>query len=261
MNCEDFSDVILDLARGQLLETSARDGALGHAANCDRCRLRLEGERRLSTHLRTLARAMKPLGAGQQIERQVLAAYRSRRSIVGLPLKAQRRKYWVATAAAVALPLVGLLVMQRMHRVWPRENLATTPTEKMETALRTPENDRKSLPNSSTRDRPLKNSVLHKLRTVARNSVASGPPNRGHQDASRPNTGNINNEIATNFFPIGDTSATSLADGGQLVRVQLPRSALMRFGLPVNMDRANERVKADVLLGSDGIARAIRFVR
>jgi hypothetical protein len=69
------------------------------------------------------------------------------------------------------------------------------------------------------------------------------------------------NEIATDFFSVGDTSALSLADGGQLVRVELPRSALMRFGLPVNMDRASERVKADVLVGSDGIARAIRFVR
>ena len=261
MNCEDFSDVILDLARRQLLETSARDGALGHAANCDRCRLRLEDERRLSTHLRTLAQAMKPLEAGHQIESQVLAAYRSRRGVISLPLKAQRGKYRVATAAALALLLFGLLVMQRMHRVWPRENLAANPTEKMKTAFPTPENDRKSLPNSSTRDRPLKNSVAHKLRTVARNSVASGRPNRGHQDALPPNTGNINNEIATDFFPVGDTSAMSLADGGQLVRVQLPRSALMRFGLPVNMDRANERVKADVLLGSDGIARAIRFVR
>ena len=30
--------------------------------------------------------------------------------------------------------------------------------------------------------------------------------------------------------------------------------------LPVNYERAGERVKADVLLGDDGIARAIRFV-
>ena len=33
------------------------------------------------------------------------------------------------------------------------------------------------------------------------------------------------------------------------------------FGLPMNMDRANERIKADVVVGNDGLARAIRFVR
>jgi hypothetical protein len=50
-------------------------------------------------------------------------------------------------------------------------------------------------------------------------------------------------------------------DDVQVVRVELPRSALQSFGLPVNAERAGERVKADVLLGHDGVARAIRFVR
>ena len=70
-----------------------------------------------------------------------------------------------------------------------------------------------------------------------------------------------NSEIATDFFPVGDGSTLGLEDGGQLVRVELPRSALVRFGFPVNIERANERVKADVLFGADGLARAIRFVQ
>src|SRR5438445_10275846 len=115
MNCEDFSNVILDLARRQLLETSARDGALGHAANCDRCRLRLEDERRLSTHLRTLAQAMKPLEAGHQIESQVLAAYRSRRGVISLPRKAHREQYRVATADVLRLLVFGVLLNTRIY--------------------------------------------------------------------------------------------------------------------------------------------------
>jgi len=31
-------------------------------------------------------------------------------------------------------------------------------------------------------------------------------------------------------------------------------------GLPINEERASERIQADVLLGQDGIARAIRFI-
>jgi hypothetical protein len=46
-----------------------------------------------------------------------------------------------------------------------------------------------------------------------------------------------------------------------MVRVELPRSALVSFGLPMNVERADERIKADVLVGDDGVARAIRFVR
>ena len=56
-------------------------------------------------------------------------------------------------------------------------------------------------------------------------------------------------------------NAASLQDGGQIVRVELPRSALVNFGLPVNMDRYNEKVKADVIFGVDGLAHAIRFVQ
>jgi len=71
----------------------------------------------------------------------------------------------------------------------------------------------------------------------------------------------VTKEIATDFIPLSYMSAVSLQEGGQIIRVQLPRSALANFGLPVNMDRYNEKVKADVLYGVDGTARAIRFVQ
>jgi hypothetical protein len=71
----------------------------------------------------------------------------------------------------------------------------------------------------------------------------------------------VTNEIATDFMPLGDLNPAALQDGGQIVRVKLRRSALVRFGFPVNMDRYNENVKADVLVGVDGLAHAIRFVQ
>jgi hypothetical protein len=48
---------------------------------------------------------------------------------------------------------------------------------------------------------------------------------------------------------------------GEVIRVQMPGSALIAFGLPVNIERADVPVKADLLVGEDGLARAIRFVR
>src|SRR5262249_52471828 len=72
---------------------------------------------------------------------------------------------------------------------------------------------------------------------------------------------NSQGEIATDFLPVGYTSSINLQDGGQIVRVVLPRSTLATFGLPINMDRYHETVKADVLFGADGQARAIRFVQ
>jgi hypothetical protein len=69
------------------------------------------------------------------------------------------------------------------------------------------------------------------------------------------------NEVATEFMPLGYLTAANFQEGGQIVRVELPRAALANFGFPVNMDRYKERVKADVLLGADGLAHAIRFVQ
>jgi len=68
-------------------------------------------------------------------------------------------------------------------------------------------------------------------------------------------------EIATDFIPLMNKETLAQMDGGQVMRVELPRSALMSFGLPMDMERASERIKADVVVGNDGLARAIRFVR
>jgi hypothetical protein len=68
-------------------------------------------------------------------------------------------------------------------------------------------------------------------------------------------------EALTDFVPVAAGANSAPLDGGQLVRVQVPRAALASLGLPVDADRADGTVKADVLLAHDGTARAIRLVR
>ncbi len=46
----------------------------------------------------------------------------------------------------------------------------------------------------------------------------------------------------------------------QVLRVRIPRTRIQALGWPVNMDRLDERVLADVLVGTDGVARAVRLV-
>jgi hypothetical protein len=66
-------------------------------------------------------------------------------------------------------------------------------------------------------------------------------------------------EVATEFFPLMDVPLPF--ERGELLRVIVPASTMRRVGLPVNEDRLAERVQADVLVGEEGLARAIRFVR
>jgi hypothetical protein len=63
------------------------------------------------------------------------------------------------------------------------------------------------------------------------------------------------------FIPLpNSTGVAADEDDTNLVRVEVPRSAMIALGLDVSADRAEELVEADVLLGSNGIARAVRFL-
>ena len=67
-------------------------------------------------------------------------------------------------------------------------------------------------------------------------------------------------EVATEFFPMSFGQPLLPGESLLMVRISVPRSEMSRFGLPAPLDPAEGRVKADVVLGGDGIARAIRFV-
>jgi len=65
-------------------------------------------------------------------------------------------------------------------------------------------------------------------------------------------------EVVTQFFPLLDVAPPF--ESGELLRVTVPASTMRRVGLPVNEDHLTDRVYADVLVGQEGLARAIRFV-
>lgn len=77
-----------------------------------------------------------------------------------------------------------------------------------------------------------------------------------------PETAEAPTESVTEFVPLG-YSRTS-AGPTHIVRLEVPRKALASFGL-LPMDAAapadSDTVLADVIIGDDGVARAVRFVR
>jgi hypothetical protein len=68
-------------------------------------------------------------------------------------------------------------------------------------------------------------------------------------------------ENLTHFFLLRYGDDHKPMESGEVIRVQMPRSALITLGVPVNVERADEPIMADLLIGEDGLARAIRFVR
>lgn len=66
-------------------------------------------------------------------------------------------------------------------------------------------------------------------------------------------------ESVTEFFPLMDPAPPF--ERGEMVRVNLPASAMRAAGLPVREDRLEDRIQADVLVSEEGVPTAIRFVK
>ena len=62
------------------------------------------------------------------------------------------------------------------------------------------------------------------------------------------------------FYAISGAEAAD-ASGGRIVRVDLPRASLFAMGINVPLENDSDTVKADILIGPDGVTRAIRLVK
>lgn len=65
-------------------------------------------------------------------------------------------------------------------------------------------------------------------------------------------------EVATEFLALRYSNVP--LSNGHVVRMEVPEAAMTSFGLQPFGGGARETVLADVLVGEDGLARAVRFV-
>jgi hypothetical protein len=84
---------------------------------------------------------------------------------------------------------------------------------------------------------------------------------RAARAASAPETAAAasKQEVVTDFVPLTYTGWTPGTPEATLVRVRLPSTALLYFGLPAAAGATS--VEADFVFGEDGLAHAVRFVR
>ena len=254
MNCQKFETVVSELARGQMMAVEQRGEALAHSDACDDCALRLRNEEMLTRGLRSLATEMASLSAPAKLESKLLEAFRTRHHVVPQVVPIAKRqsnaRFWWAAVAAMLLIAISVVAFRlsmsssdepqqagRTQQPTP-EVIKQEPAPQFANDFSAPENDHVDAP-----VRPQRRAL--RPRRPANTQVAN----------------HTTREIATDFIPLSYMSAANLQEGGQIIRMQVPRSTLVKFGVPVNMDRYNEKVKADVLFGVDGMAHAIRFVQ
>jgi hypothetical protein len=66
--------------------------------------------------------------------------------------------------------------------------------------------------------------------------------------------------VESDFIPLPNAAQIGPNEEVNLVRVEVPRSAMIALGYSLKPEEASESVQADVMLGNDGLARAVRFL-
>jgi hypothetical protein len=259
MNCEDFENVIVELVRSQPLQAGVRNQALAHCSVCDSCAQRLDQENALSVGLQALGAEMKTTTVPAQLESNLILAFR-RQTVAG---PVSNRWSYLAIAAAVIIAATLSVAVFRM-----RESRTQQPVEfrsqNLSPVTATPVDETtipSHAPNETTppvKPKTLKVAATHRPKK-RRHNVSISPTFVSVVVGSVTDAGSP--EVASPIVPLSYTNAANFQEGAQVMRVELPRYAMARFGLPVNMERYDERVKADVWIGADGLARAIRFVQ
>lgn len=254
MNCRIFKKVVIPLAHHQLMDALTREQGLLHSEVCGDCALHLNEERALTAGVRAAAAEIALREAPAHLEATLLNAFREQHALKAKPadLSVMRlRPVWsgrqLRALAAGILLLISLVATVWLQQNWlkrqPRQQVLSQP------APSTPEPPAPS---------PAPDTVMTQQRVgfQATPTVPQRPPRR-HRAANSPREV----EVVTEFFPLLEGDDLNTVESGQIVRVELLGAELLAAGLPIDAALADEPVKADVILGHDGQARAIRFVR
>lgn len=256
MNCKNCEAILVDLARKQIVEIAAQEAALGHVEQCPACADRFIDETTLTVELRSYAAETKVQRTSIAVENTLLQAFRDSLSGAPKPVVVSissapahiRRGWsrWVIAAAAIIVIALTLIVI-RIQRVSSAGTGEKDKTSKRSVAPVAPQDNKlpEALPTPET--------------TVANN----GSPHRRTEKRVRYAGKSPENtrDFTSDFILLNIVNDYAPLENGRILRVEVQRSALIAMGLPMNVARADEAVKADLLVGQDGIARAIRFVQ
>ena len=225
MDCMQFREVLHELDRPGAEGDALCERALAHAESCSDCAAQLTEMESLSFSLRQLAEESAEVQAPARLETSLLAEFRREKAAT-----ASRGVRWQLAAfgiAAAVLLALGLS-LHRQHLVTPAGvNSARNSSQAVTTAP----------------DHP----------AVTKASAAA-------RDANTPASAADDSEYATAYMPLPYAYDPSELEGAAVVRVVLPRAALVSYGLPVEGMGVRDQVTADMVISQDGTPQAIRLV-
>jgi hypothetical protein len=235
MSCDALREAIVEVGRGQDVGRGTAAAVDTHVAHCRPCAARLERERELSAGLRALASESSHSTASNDLERSLVEAFRNHQS----PAVRSGIKAWVSIAAA-AVVLVGA-------GLWLSRSGGENPTGAAPEPVRTVQSATPPVADAS--------------------EPTTVPPDRKADPVAttRRQTRSLRHRpsrfvAAEGFMMLPAALTLPVFESGEIVRMELPVTSLPAYGLEIAPESRRSAVEADLLVGQDGQARAIRLV-
>lgn len=232
MNCREFAAISRDYARQEWMNDTLRAEAAEHLKICAACGQHLAWESALEAGFAALRREAANAAPGPATAAAVMAAFEREHGN-----RSVSRKFWIAAAMAAALSIAFWLGRSQSE------------------LERAPEIAKRSQVPAETPSTPVVEEPAPAVMAVPRPAVLRVRPRSSPQVAQASPR-----ERLTGFVPIRYGKPIEPGEELRIMRIQLPPSELLRLGIPVSPDASGALVRADVLLGEDGLAKAIRFV-
>jgi hypothetical protein len=230
MTCRTVDHELADMARGVVFDAGRQEAIDRHLRECRGCAARLEEEKKLSAALGRLAQATGAPAPDPESERALLAAFDA---AWAQPRLVPQPRAWRPLAAAAVVALAASVVWMIASR---RADVRAPDAAPPRIAAAAPRVDTPPPPATFARTAP----------AAATTTV---PRTRRAVPAMLD---------ATAFVPWPGAATLPTFESGRLMRLDLPASVAISLGLRPPASQAGV-VRADILVGQDGFARAVRL--
>jgi hypothetical protein len=234
MTCRIVAADLVDVARGVGLAADRQARVDRHLRECRRCASRLEEERAMSAALGQLAQAINESAVNLESERAALAAFDAAWT---QPKVVARPRAWRPLAAAAALGLAAGVVWMIAGRHVDVHAPDAAP-------------GRVASAHPDPVERP-----AQPLAPVAQPAPLPAKP-AVHRAVAAPRARAVSRD-ASAFVPWPGADTLPTFESGRLMRLDLPAAVAISLGLTPPASHSSI-VRADILVGQDGFARAVR---
>jgi hypothetical protein len=255
MKCRELEPIIIGLARGQSVEATARATALAHLDRCACCVSAFEEQLALTAGIRVATESLANQEASPRVEDALRRAFREQAGRLKTPASRASgrasviwRWSWRLAGAAAILLLTLLAGVDR---------LKSPPANQKQAATDLPAAPSIADPGQKQDSQARIDKRGEHHQHTARNSANSRSlsARRGVRPAR-----SLADDLTTGFYPLAEEGEMVPLESGVIVRVEAPASTLITLGLLITAENNARPVQADILLGQDGLARAIRFL-